>query len=504
MPSFVSRVVLAAALLPALALAAPPAQPAAKSKPRPSKQYTIEQFMATTPLLGRLVLPGREEAPLLLERDAASSTSTACRWRAASPRRSPSPRRTPPSPSATSPSDERILFTRDQGGNENNHLYVRDAGRQGEGPHPGRQAEGRVRWAGSRTTTRPSTCSPTSATRSFFDLYQYDAKTYERTLLFQNDGGFEFADISRDEKWIALDKPRTTADSDVYLYDVAKKETKHITPHKGIAQLHGGHVRPGLQRAVLPDQRRLASSPAWRATRWPTESCEDVEKADWDVMYTYFSENGAYRVTAINEDGRTVIRLHDVKAGKQVALPQLPEGDITSVVHRPQREAHGLLPQRRPLPEQPLRATSSARGKATRLTDTLNPEIDAEDLVESAGGALQVLRRDGHPQHPLQAAPGHGRGQGARARLGARRPRRTDAQGLHRPHPVPGQPRLRGAGHQQPRQLRLRQDVLHRGRPEARPGAAAGTASRPRSTWPACPTWTATASASSAAATAAT
>ena len=95
-------------------------------------------------------------------------------------------------------------------------------------------------------------------------------------------------------------------------------------------------------------------------------------------------------------------------------------------------------------------------------------------------------------------------GQGARPRLGARRPRRPDAQGLQRPHPVPGQPRLRGARHQQPRQLGLRPDLLHRRRPEARQGAALGLRRGQEVPGRRCPTWTRTASASSAAATAAT
>ena len=59
---------------------------------------------------------------------------------------------------------------------------------------------------------------------------------------------------------------------------------------------------------------------------------EVVEKAPWDVFYTYFSRNGKYRVVATNEDARTKIRIYEEATGKPVDLPPLPDGDITGVV----------------------------------------------------------------------------------------------------------------------------------------------------------------------------
>ena len=46
----------------------------------------------------------------------------------------------------------------------------------------------------------------------FFDLYRYDAKTYARSMLYKNENGITPGEISRDERWIALDKSNTTAD----------------------------------------------------------------------------------------------------------------------------------------------------------------------------------------------------------------------------------------------------------------------------------------------------
>jgi len=109
---------------------------------------------------------------------------------------------------------------------------------------------------------------------------------------------------------------------------------------------------------------------------------EDVEKAAWDIMFTSFSYNGKYRVTGINEDGRTVIEVQETRTGTLVPLPKLPDGEITSVqISRSERQmAFYLNGDRAP---SNLYLYSFATAKASRLTDTLNKEIDASDLVDS-------------------------------------------------------------------------------------------------------------------------
>ena len=103
-----------------------------------------------------------------------------------------------------------------------------------------------------------------------------------------------------------------------------------------------------------------------------------------------------------------------------------------------------------------------------RLTNALNPEIKREDLVVPTRRALQVVRRRRDSRPAVQAAPGHAVGEGPGDRHGPRRPRRPGAVRLLRPDAGAGQPRVRRVRHQQPRQHRLRQDLLRHGRPQAR------------------------------------
>jgi dipeptidyl aminopeptidase/acylaminoacyl peptidase len=388
MPSWptVSRALAAVALVPTLALAAPapaskPAAPAKAGRAAtalPKKQYTVEQFMATTRVMGASFSP--DEKRLLY-----SSNETGIFNVFSVPARGGKPtqltRSTTESTYAVSyfPKDERVLFSRDQGGNELSHLYVRTPDGKEKDLTPGdKHRAGFAGWSDDETAFYVYS---NERDPRFMDLYRYDAKTYARTLLFQNDGGYAVGDVSPDEKWISLDKSRTTSDSDVYLYNVATKEVKHLTPHQGTAAWRSATFDPASSALyMLTDE----GSEFTRVVRHVLADGkrEEVEKADWDIMYTYFSKKGAWRVTGINQDGRTVVRVHDVKAGKLMDLPQLPEGDITGVVmaRSEQRLAFFHNGDRSPTN---LYAYDFGTKKATRLTDTLTKEIDPKDLVES-------------------------------------------------------------------------------------------------------------------------
>ncbi|HZI14807.1 MAG TPA: S9 family peptidase [Myxococcus sp.] len=386
MPSWstVSRALAAVALVPTLALAAPaPAPKAAPAKAapataRPKKQYTVEQFMATTRVMGASFSP--DEKRLLY-----SSNETGIFNVFSVPVKGGKPtqltRSTTESTYAVSyfPKDERILFSRDQGGNELSHLYVRTPDGKEKDLTPGdKHRAGFAGWSDDETAFYVYS---NERDARFMDLYRYDAKTYARTLLFQNDGGYDVGDVSPDEKWVALEKPRTTSDSDVHLYSVATKEVKHLTPHKGTASWRAATFDPASSALYLLTNEGSEFTRVVRHVLADGKR-EEVEKADWDIMYTYFSKKGAWRVTGINDDGRTVVRLHDVKAGKQVELPQMPEGDITgvSIARSEKRLAFFHNGDRSPTN---LYAYDFGTKKATRLTDTLTQDIDPKDLVES-------------------------------------------------------------------------------------------------------------------------
>lgn len=282
------------------------------------------------------------------------------------------------------PADSRILYTYDRGGNENSHLYLRELDGQERDLTPGDKVKARfIGWSHDRKSFFFAT---NERDARFFDIYEMPLDSFTPTMFYKDETGLDIGDISNDKKYIAFQKSGgSPADSDVYIYNTGTKDLKNITTHAADMSNSPQVFDVGSKYLYyLTD----AGSEFQYVARYDlaTAKSETIEKAPWDVFYTQFSRNGKYRVTAINEDGRTKIKIYDQATGKLVALPQLPNADITGVNISPSEKlmAFYLNGDRNP---SNLYVYNFATKKATRLTDSLNPEINADDLVDS-----QVIR----------------------------------------------------------------------------------------------------------------
>jgi len=365
---------LAAALL---ALAAFSTAHAQETK-RPSKQYTIEQFMATTSLSGASF--SADETRVLFSSNESGIYNVFSVPVAGGPATQIT-RSTTDNTTAVSyfPADDRVLFTRDQAGNELNHLYVRETGGAEKDLTPGEKLK--AIFAGWTPGGDAFYVLSNERDARFFDLYRYDAKGYERKLFYKDETGYQVGAISDDARWVAFDKPKTTADTDIYLWNAATGETKHITPHQGEAAYTSEDFDAEC-RYLYYTTNDGGEFARVRRYELATGKHEEVEKADWDVAFTRFSHRGRYRVTAVNEDGRTAIRIVETKTGRPLALPRLPAGDITSVtIARGEGKlAFYVNGDRAP---SNLYVWTIGEGEPRRLTDTLSKEIDPADLVDS-------------------------------------------------------------------------------------------------------------------------
>ncbi|MBS0263192.1 MAG: S9 family peptidase, partial [Planctomycetes bacterium] len=107
-----------------------------------------------------------------------------------------------------------------------------------------------------------------------------------------------------------------------------------------------------------------------------------VEQAAWDIVGTGFSYDGKWRVTAINADARTQVKLVATDTGTAVALPEFPRADITGLVISRSGKNIAFYVNGDTSPAD-LHVLQVGSGKVARLTNSLNPAIQARDLVES-------------------------------------------------------------------------------------------------------------------------
>ncbi|KPP80433.1 MAG: Prolyl oligopeptidase family protein [Oceanicaulis sp. HLUCCA04] len=277
------------------------------------------------------------------------------------------------------PADGRALVTADQGGNELNHVYVRELDGSLQDLTPGENVKASFAgWSadGSQFWLMTNERDPAA-----FDLYAYDATSYERELVFENTTAFEPGSISPDGRYLALVRNRTSADSDIFLADLneADAEPALITEHEGNIAYSAYTFTPDSSALVYATNEHGEFNQAWTYDLETSERAALIE-ADWDVMYVSYSPSGNYRVHAINEDGRTAVTLLDTRTGDAVELSGLPDGDLGGVRFSRDETTIALGVSSSTSPADIYTADLES-GETTRLTSALNPAIDEAHLV---------------------------------------------------------------------------------------------------------------------------
>ena len=277
------------------------------------------------------------------------------------------------------PNDSRVLYTYDGGGNENNHLYVRELNGAERDLTPGEKVK--ANFLGWSQNGQSFYVSTNERNPQFFDVYEMNTNDYSRQILHRNDGGYLFGGISGNGKYIALYKQNTLSDTDIFIYHTETKETQRITPHKDSVW-----YKP---QTFDPDNRFFyyltdEGSEYHYLARYELKTGlhETVERHNWEILSSQFSPKGKYRAVRINEDASVKLKVYEQASGREVRLPKFPDGEITDIkFSRSERlMAFYLSGDRSP---NNLYVYDFAARRLQRLTDTLNKQINPTDLVKS-------------------------------------------------------------------------------------------------------------------------
>ena len=279
------------------------------------------------------------------------------------------------------PADDRALVTSDRGGNEINHLYVRAASGALRDLTPGDRTK--AQFAGWSADGRSFHVLTNERDERAFDLYRYAVDDYARTLIFRNDEALQVSAVAPDGRHVALVKPRTSADADIYLLalDSPGATPTLITAHEGNVQ-HDVYefTRDGASLVYATDEHGEFQQ-AW-TYEIATGNKSPLVTADWDVQFVTFSHSGRYRVSGINADARTQVQIVDTRSGQELSLSGLPPGDIGQVRFSRDEQKVALMLSSDTSPSD-VYVVDLAGGRSSRLTNALNPDVDEADLVAS-------------------------------------------------------------------------------------------------------------------------
>ena len=277
------------------------------------------------------------------------------------------------------PADDRILYFADEGGNENDHIYVRELDGTSQDLTPGDNVKASfMRW---HEDDQQFYIISNERDARYYDVYKYQVADYSRELVFENNA-YSPQDISPNGKYLSLRLEHNNTDSDIYIVDLEMGgDPVLVTDHEGAVN-HGSYGFTADSNALIYATNEYGEyNQAW-SYDIASGARAEYFKADWDVMFVYFSDDGKYRVTGINEDASTRVAITETENGGEVLLPDLPGGDLRGVNFSDDGSKMVFYINSDTSPSN-LYVHEIGTNMATRLTNAGNPDIDENELVAS-------------------------------------------------------------------------------------------------------------------------
>lgn len=277
------------------------------------------------------------------------------------------------------PADNRFLYASDGLGNELDHIFLQDLDGSIRDLTP--WADAKSQFYGWSKDQKSFFFLSNSRDPKLMDLYEMDIETFQPKILYQNQDGLNFGAISADKRYVALTKTLSANNSDFYLYDLSANTLQNIAPHQGDIRYKPEDFSTDCRYLYyLTDQD--SEFIYLKRLHIDSGATEIVENHPWDIFFCSFSHSGKYRVTGVNEDGKTVIQVHDQQTNKRVPLPRLPEGEITQVSIS-KTEKSMLFYVNGDRSPSDFYYYNFETASFHKLTSSLSSKIDPADLVEA-------------------------------------------------------------------------------------------------------------------------
>ncbi len=281
------------------------------------------------------------------------------------------------------PGTKQMLYSADKGGNEIDHIYLLGADGKATDLTPAeKEKAGFFSWS---LDKKAMFYTSNKRNEQFFDLYKMTVGDWKSSMVYQNDEGMDVTGISWDEKTLALQKTNTTSENQLFLYDIATRKMTEVSQASELGAYNAsGFSKDGKSFFYTTDAgKEFAYLVQYDIANGQRKT---IFETNWDVMYSYVSENEKYRVIAINEDGKNSLKILDNASGQPVSFPDIPDGDVLSVSISNSEKWMRLTVGTSKAPSN-IYAYNFETKELKPLTNTLNPEINPSDLVTA-----QVVR----------------------------------------------------------------------------------------------------------------
>jgi len=277
------------------------------------------------------------------------------------------------------PGSSKFIYSADKGGNENSHLYLMkqgDTSAKDLTPWP----NSKNNFAGWNADKNAMYVLSNQRNPQFFDIWKLDTATWKPIILYQNNEGLDFADISKSERYIALTKSVTTDKNELYLFDRNTKTMKRLSNDNEATWYPSGFEKnDSIMFYTTNDGNEFSYLVKYHINSGKTEK---IFEDKWDVAGMSLSEHEKYHTITVNEDGKNKVLLFDHATNKPVSFPEIKDGDVLGVTISPS-EKNLLLTVGSSTSPTNLYLYNLESKELKQLTSTLNKEIDRNDLVQA-------------------------------------------------------------------------------------------------------------------------
>jgi dipeptidyl aminopeptidase/acylaminoacyl peptidase len=275
------------------------------------------------------------------------------------------------------PGTEKILYSADKGGNEIDHIYLLNEDGTSLDLTPGEKEK--VNFGGWSKDKKTMYYVSNKRNPQFFDFYKMSVSDWKPVMLYEFKDGLDIAGISNDETTLALQRTITTSENQLYLYDRKSKKLTEISDTANRGQYNASEFSDdGKFFYYITDAgKEFAYLVQYEIA---TGTRKTIFETNWDVMYSYVSENEKYRVIAVNEDGKNSLIVKNIATDQHVEFPQITDGDILGVNISESEKLMRLSVGTSKSPTN-LYVYNFETKELKKLTESQNPEINPNDLV---------------------------------------------------------------------------------------------------------------------------
>jgi dipeptidyl aminopeptidase/acylaminoacyl peptidase len=221
-----------------------------------------------------------------------------------------------------SPTDNRLLFGMDAGGNERTQLYLLE---DGEVTDLTRAPEAIHYSGGFSPDGGRIAYTATRRNGTDFDVFVQELGG-EPEMIWEVSGYHTVSDWAPDGSFLLVSRHRSNLDNDLYGLDLDSGEARLLTPHEGDARFYGARVTPDGGSAYLATD---AGGEFMRLARldFSTLDLTYLTPDDWDVEAVQISDDGRYLLASRNVEGYSDLMLFSGE-GRRMPDPEIPGGIV--------------------------------------------------------------------------------------------------------------------------------------------------------------------------------